>query len=344
VPPAVEHVYESHAGVVRRALRSFGVDPAALDDAVQDVFVVLVRRARDFDARSTWTNWLWGIARRVARGYRRAEGRRERLHAVLPSESRGATLDDELARRRALEFLDGFVASLPPALLDAFVLAEIDGFSAPEIAAQTGVNLNTVYARIRTVRRRFDEAIAAEHAPKKTGAWWLFGVPWWTPAATSACVALTIGFTELALRVAPPSHATAVAIAESLPAAARNTPVPAKDRGMSTRSRKLVAPLVVGVVAGSLASQAVEAKPKPRRAKTEAVQSAESSDQDADEAARRGSARGLTIYDFDGDTVGGDRLSPEGFNVLSRGDVKMESLLRIRGHFIRELIVMGTDV
>ena len=111
-------------------------------------------------------------------------------------------------------------------------------------------------------------------------------------------------------------------------------------------SRKLAAPLAVGVVAASLVAPTVEAKPKPRRAKTETVQasSAETSDQDADEAARRGTAGNLTIYDFEGDNVDGDRLSPEGFNVLSRGDVKMESLLRIRGHFIRELLVMATDV
>lgn len=340
--PAVEHVFKTHATVVRRALRSFGVDPTALDDAVQDVFVVLVRRSCDFDARSTWTNWLWGIARRVARGYRRGAGRRERLHAVLPSSSVGATLDDELARRRALEFLDGFVASLPPALVSAFVLAEIEGLTAPEIAAKTGVNLNTVYARIRAVRRRFDDAIAAEHAPKKTGAWWWFGVPWWTPAATTACIALTIGFTELAIELAP--AAPAMAIAEPVPAAvARNAAMPAKDRDMSS-SRKLAAPLAVGVVAASLVAPTVEAKPKNRRAKTETVQRAETSDQDADEAARRGTAGNLTIYDFEGDNVNGDRLSPEGFNVLSRGDVKMESLLRIRGHFVHELLVMATDV
>jgi RNA polymerase sigma-70 factor (ECF subfamily) len=342
VEPAVEHVYKSHADVVRRALRSFGVDPDALDDAVQDVFVVLVRRCADFDPRMTWTNWLWGIARRVARGYRRGAGRRERLHAVLPTSSVDATLDDELARLRALEFLDAFVTALPPVLVDAFVLAELEGFTAPEIAAQTGVNLNTVYARIRAVRRRFDEAIAAEQAPKKTGAWWLFGVPWWTLAVTTACVALTIGFTELAIE-ARPSHDTAIAMAEPVAAATRNPPVSAKDRDMPS-SRKLAAPLVVGVVAGTLAAAPADAKPKPQRAKTEAARAAEPSDQDADDAARRASAGGLTIYDFDGDTVGGERLSPDGFNVLSRGDVKMESLLRIRGHFIRELIVMGTDV
>ena len=86
------------------------------------------------------------------------------------------------------------------------------------------------------------------------------------------------------------------------------------------------------------------AKEIASRAKTEAVQSSNASDQDADAAARKGTAGAVTIYEYDDESVGGERLSPDGFNVLSRGDVKMESLLRIRGHFIHELIVMGTDV
>jgi RNA polymerase sigma-70 factor (ECF subfamily) len=336
--PAVERVYKSHAGVVRRALRSFGVDAAALDDAVQDVFVVLVRRAGEFDARGTWTNWVWGIARRVARGYRRGAGRRERLHAALPRTSGVLGPDDELARRRAVEFLDDFVAALPPALLDVFVLAEIEGFTAPEIAQRTGANLNTIYARIRNVRRRFDAAIDAELAPRKTGAWWLLGAPWWTPAATTACVALTLGLAELAPIVEPVEPARAVE-----PPLARNDDMPAKDPVMPSKSHRFVAPIVAGVVATALVAPIAEAKPKARRAKAE--ERVEKSDQDADAAALRGNREGgLTYYDFENDTVEGATLHPEGQNVTSRPRGPMGSLLTLRGHFLPELIVMAMDV
>lgn len=351
MPPTAEHVYRSHAGVVRRALRSFGVDPAVLDDATQDVFVVLVRRCADFDAqagsegRDGWTNWVWGIARRVARGYRRGAGRRERLHAVLPRSSDDTSLDDGLARLRALEFLDGFLARLPAPLLEAFVLTELEGCTAPEIANKTGVNLNTIYARIRAVRRRFDDAIARELAPARTGAWWMFGFPAWPPVATTACVALTIGFAALDPVSRPAAAPIAAAIAVEVP---RIVDEPAKDAVMPSHTRKLVSPIVVGVLAGALVAPPAEAKPKPKRAKAAAVQKAPApapvSDQDADDAARRTSEGNTTVYWFEGDDVGGEVLAPTGLNVNSPAARTHRSMIEIRGHFMRELVTAAMDV
>ncbi len=68
------------------------------------------------------------------------------------------------------------------------------------------------------------------------------------------------------------------------------------------------------------------------------------SDQDADEAALVGQSGETRIYDFEDDTVEGEVLSPEGANITSRGRVKHESLIRIRPHFIPELIRMARDM
>ncbi len=72
---------------------------------------------------------------------------------------------------------------------------------------------------------------------------------------------------------------------------------------------------------------------------------APASDQDADEAALVGKdASGTTIYDFEDDNVEGEVLSPEGANIASRGRVKHASLIKIRPHFLPELIKMANDV
>lgn len=68
------------------------------------------------------------------------------------------------------------------------------------------------------------------------------------------------------------------------------------------------------------------------------------SDQDADEAARKGTEGGTTVYDFDDDNVDGEILSPQGANVSSRGRVKHASLINIRPHFLPELIALALDV
>jgi hypothetical protein len=68
------------------------------------------------------------------------------------------------------------------------------------------------------------------------------------------------------------------------------------------------------------------------------------STQDADDAARKGQEGGVTVYDFDDDNVDGEILSPNGANVASRGRIKHASLINIRPHFLRELIIMARDV
>jgi RNA polymerase sigma-70 factor (ECF subfamily) len=44
-------------------------------------------------------------------------------------------------------------------LRDVFVLVDIEGLTAPEVAHALGLNLNTVYSRVRVGRQRFAEAI-----------------------------------------------------------------------------------------------------------------------------------------------------------------------------------------
>ena len=68
------------------------------------------------------------------------------------------------------------------------------------------------------------------------------------------------------------------------------------------------------------------------------------SGQDADEAARKGTEGGVTVYDFDDDNVDGEILSPDGANVNSRARVKHASLINIRPHFLPELIALALDV
>ena len=68
---AFEDVYEEHFEFVWRSVRRLGVPEAALDDAVQDVFVVVHRRGSEFEGRSSVRTWLFGIVVHVARAYRR---------------------------------------------------------------------------------------------------------------------------------------------------------------------------------------------------------------------------------------------------------------------------------
>ncbi|HEY3498366.1 MAG TPA: sigma-70 family RNA polymerase sigma factor, partial [Polyangiaceae bacterium] len=58
--------YREHFPFVWRCLRGLGVREAALDDAAQDVFVIVHRRLRDFRGESSLRTWLYGVVRNVA--------------------------------------------------------------------------------------------------------------------------------------------------------------------------------------------------------------------------------------------------------------------------------------
>ena len=69
-----------------RVLRRLGVTEASAEDALQDVFFVAWRRRSDFEGRAALRTWLYGIALRVARDYRRQRDRRarERMRSSSP--------------------------------------------------------------------------------------------------------------------------------------------------------------------------------------------------------------------------------------------------------------------
>src|SRR5688572_27538713 len=71
----IAEVYDAHFRYVWRCLRSLGVRDAVLDDALQDVFIVVQRKLSQFDGRVELRTWLYAIALRVARRYRANEKR-----------------------------------------------------------------------------------------------------------------------------------------------------------------------------------------------------------------------------------------------------------------------------
>src|SRR5689334_9453575 len=66
-------IYDAQFAFVWRSLRRLGVDPSGLDDAAQDVFLVVHRRLPEFEGRASLKTWVYEIVRRVARDHRRTK-------------------------------------------------------------------------------------------------------------------------------------------------------------------------------------------------------------------------------------------------------------------------------
>ena len=150
-------LYEAHADAIFRALARWGVREAALDDALQETFLVASRKLGEFEGRSTHLTWLFGIALRVARGVRRVRTH-EPLGEMEPAAA--GSLDESVDARRAAALLDRLLSDLDDDQREVFVLAELEELTAPEIAEITGAKLNTVYSRLRLARRAVETALA----------------------------------------------------------------------------------------------------------------------------------------------------------------------------------------
>lgn len=158
--PAFEQVYEEHFDFVWRSTRRLGVDTAAIDDVVQDIFLVVYRRLDTFEGRSSLKTWLFGIARRVVSDHRRSLARRK-PHQQIPEGLASTTEgpDEEADRAQAAEVLRAFLEGLNDDQRSVFMLAELEGMTAPEIAEATDTKLNTVYSRLRLARESFNRAV-----------------------------------------------------------------------------------------------------------------------------------------------------------------------------------------
>ncbi len=161
-------LFESHLSFVWRNLRRLGVPEPQVEDATQDVFLVVHRRSDSWRASlSTIDTWLFGIVLRVARNYRRAHARR--LAWLLPASNREAfqaapSLTDGpaeiLARREAVAVFECAVAALDESKRAVFLLVDVEQLAVPEAAAALGINTNTAYWRLRKARLGFRRAVS----------------------------------------------------------------------------------------------------------------------------------------------------------------------------------------
>jgi RNA polymerase sigma-70 factor (ECF subfamily) len=168
---AFRDVYAEHFPFVWRSARGLGVRDAALDDVVQEIFVVVHRRLPEFAHRSQIRTWISGIALNVVRRHRRTVFRKS-PHELAKEEApdvdtlRAASPDpyDAAALAEDTRLLERLLDQLDDEKREVLVLAELEEMPVPEIAEALGLKLNTAYSRLRLARQEFDQALARHRA------------------------------------------------------------------------------------------------------------------------------------------------------------------------------------
>jgi RNA polymerase sigma-70 factor, ECF subfamily len=173
-PLTFEEVYDDNVDFVWRVVARLGVRPAAVEDVVQEVFVVVHRKLGEFQGMSSVRTWLFQIARGAVYNHRRTVRRKET--PTTPSDTdesfdvervpaRGESSPEmAAARAQAVRLLHAILSDMDDQKREVFVLAELEQLPAPEIAEAIGVNVNTVYSRLRLAREAFNQALVRHHA------------------------------------------------------------------------------------------------------------------------------------------------------------------------------------
>ena len=140
---------------VARTLARLGVRGNDVEDLTQEVLIVAIRRAATFDASRRIEPWLFGIARNVARDFRRlARHRVEQADdgAVAAHPVATATPADQVDLQQRASRLRAIVSELDDPLQELVVLHDLEEITIPEIAASLGISLDAAYARLRRGR------------------------------------------------------------------------------------------------------------------------------------------------------------------------------------------------
>jgi len=156
ITEAVKQEQSRLRGFIRRRVP----DPRDAEDILQDVLYALIEANRLLVPIEHVTGWLFRVARnRITDLFRKkmpeslsevvAEGEEEplTLEDLLPSPDAGP--EALYARSVLLEEIEDALDELPPEQREVFIGHEIEGRSFKEMAAESGVSMNTLLARKR---------------------------------------------------------------------------------------------------------------------------------------------------------------------------------------------------
>jgi RNA polymerase sigma factor (sigma-70 family) len=157
----ISEVVKREQSRLRNFIRRRVHDPRDAEDILQDVFYALVEANRLLMPIDHVTGWLFRVARnRITDLFRKKKPERFSDTAVADENDELLQLEDLLpspdagpealhARGMLLAALELAVDELPQEQREVFVAHELEGRSFKEMAAETGVSLNTLLSRKR---------------------------------------------------------------------------------------------------------------------------------------------------------------------------------------------------
>jgi len=156
-------IYRQYSDFVWASVRRLGVSPAAVDDVVQEIFMVIHSRLHTLEHPEALRSWIYGVVRRVVSSHFRAQRVKSDFGAKMRAEPEAPsppTPFDLAEQSDQVKLLWRILGELDEAKREVLVMVELDGLTVPEVAEILQITLSNAYWRLRTARQAFDEALA----------------------------------------------------------------------------------------------------------------------------------------------------------------------------------------
>ena len=147
---AFERLYREHSRMVHGILLA-RAPRAEVDDLVQDVFLLAMRRLATLREAASFGPWIAAIARNRANDYHRRAPETVELPPDLPSER---STDAE-----AVWVLET-IKTLPEAYRETLILRLVEGMTGPEISGRTGLTPGSVRVNLHRGMQQLREKLA----------------------------------------------------------------------------------------------------------------------------------------------------------------------------------------
>lgn len=142
----------------------------AAREVLQNTLVAAFKHLPEFHGRASLSTWLFQIARSFCMRERRPAWSGARTVPADAPEVRaletGAPGPDAVAHAREVgELLQAEIQALPHAERQALVLRDVEGLSAEEAAAATGIEVGALKSRLHRARRHLRRRLSAALGP-----------------------------------------------------------------------------------------------------------------------------------------------------------------------------------
>lgn len=152
---AFGQLYQQYARMVHGLLLA-RVPHSEVDDMVQDVFLLALRRLTSLRDDRAFAGWLAQIARNQAIDYHRRTPQTTELEEGM--------LRQKAPEPEALEVLD-VIRGMPDAYRETLMLRLVEGLSGPEIAEKTGLTADSVRVNLHRGMKILREKLEGRAAP-----------------------------------------------------------------------------------------------------------------------------------------------------------------------------------